>query len=163
MQHEKDEQINAVIQQFKNLMYSLQRTSTTDWQTLDLTMAQLKVVLTLGFEGPIAISKLASALAISHPTASHLVEKVVQAGLAERVEHETDRRSTLARLSPAGEMMFHRLRQGRQSGLQNLLAHLDIQDLAALQQGLDALNRAARFTASQEAAPTETDTQPASL
>jgi DNA-binding MarR family transcriptional regulator len=122
-------------------LYNIQRTSKEDWQGLDLTMAQLKVCITLSFEGPLSISKLADGLGISHPTASHLVERLVRAGFVERVEHFTDRRYTLARLTSQGQTMFQRLRQGRLDDLQYWLIQLDEQDFAALRQGLEALNR----------------------
>ena len=48
--------------------------------------SQLKVLVTLGFEGTATISKLAEALSVSHPTVSHLVERLVQAGLVARVD-----------------------------------------------------------------------------
>ena len=136
---------------FFTLLYNVQRTTKEAWQNLDLTMAQLKVFLTLNFEGEVTISKLAQTLGISHPTASHLVERLVQAGLVERVEHAADRRYTLARLTSQGTMMVQRLRQGRENRLQHWLVQLDEQDLAALRQGLEALNRIVAASGSQEA------------
>ena len=106
---------------------------------------------TLNFEGEMPISKLAETLGISHPTASHLVERLVQAGLVERVEHAADRRYTLARLSSQGNMMVQHLRQGRENHLQHWLVQLDEPDLAALRRGLEALNRVLPSTYSQEA------------
>ncbi len=125
---------------FLRCLNDLQRTSKQDWQSLDLTMAQLKVLVTLGLDGAVAISHLAEALGITQPTASHLVERLVQAGLAERVEDPTDRRYTLAHLTESGMTIARRLWQGRLEYLQSRLAQLHPQDLAALQQGLDALN-----------------------
>lgn len=141
MSQQNDAHIREIGELFFACLYNMQRTSKEDWQGLNLTMAQLKVCITLNFGGPMPISKLADSLRISHPTASHLVERLVQAGLVERMEHFTDRRSTLARLTPQSQTMFQRLRQGRLDDLQYWLSQLDEQDLAALQQGLEALNR----------------------
>ena len=69
----------------------------------------------------------------------------------QRVEHAADRRYTLARLSSQGNMMVQRLRQGRENHLQHWLVQLDEPDLAALRQGLEALNRVLPSTYSQEA------------
>jgi DNA-binding MarR family transcriptional regulator len=104
-------------------------------------MAQIKVLMILSFKGSAAISKLADELGISHPTASQLVDKLVQAGHVERVESATDRRITLARLTKGGEQLAQRLWQGRMSHLRYCLAQLNEQELAALRQGLRALNR----------------------
>jgi DNA-binding MarR family transcriptional regulator len=141
MSQENNDHVSAVLKLFFLCQSRMQQTAMPDWQSLDLTMAQLKVLVTLGFEGSVTISKLAEVLAISHPTVSHLVERLVRAGLAERREDVTDRRYTLARLTSQGEMMFQRLRQGRLDRLQSYLAQLDELDIAALRQGLEALVR----------------------
>jgi DNA-binding MarR family transcriptional regulator len=140
MSEEHDQPISEVSKLLFLCLYDLQRTVWQDWQSLNLTMAQLKVLLTLSFKGPAAISKLAEALSISHPTASHLADRLVEAGLVERVEHATDRRVTLARLTQSGETLAQRLWQGRLDHLHRCLAQLDAQDLAALRQGLRAFS-----------------------
>jgi DNA-binding MarR family transcriptional regulator len=150
MSEQNETNIYETSEIFFTLLYNIQRTTKAVWQSLDLTMAQFKVFLTLNFEGEVPISKLAQTLGISHPTASHLVERLVQAGLVERVEHATDRRYTLARLTSHGTMVVQRLRQGRENRLQHWLSQLDEQDLAALRQGLEALNRVVA-SSSQEA------------
>jgi DNA-binding MarR family transcriptional regulator len=142
MAEEDPQPIDEVSKLLFLAFYDLQRTVTEDWQGLELTMAQLKVLLTLSFKGPAAISKLAEALSISHPTASHLVDRLAQAGIAERVDHATDRRSSLARLTDAGQALAQRLWQGRMEHLHKCLAQLSEPELDALLQGLRALNRA---------------------
>jgi MarR family transcriptional regulator, organic hydroperoxide resistance regulator len=141
MSEEQKQSIGETIKLLFDCLYDLQRTVMQDWQSLNMSMAQLKVLMMLSFKGEKSISKLAEALSISHPTASQLVDRLVQAGLVERVEQATDRRFTLARLTEAGEQLAQRLWQGRMSHLQHSLAQLDRQNLAALRQGLRALNR----------------------
>jgi DNA-binding MarR family transcriptional regulator len=151
MSQQNETNIHETSKLFFILLYNVQRTTRADWQSLDLTMAQFKVFFTLNFEGEMPISKLAETLGISHPTASHLVERLVQAGLVERIEHAADRRYTLARLTSQGTMMVQRLRQGRENHLQHWLVELDEPDLAALRRGLEALNRVVASSYSQEA------------
>src|SRR5205807_10147691 len=98
-----NEPLHEVIELFSIFVYKVQRTTATEWWTLELTMAQLKVLLTLAFEDEATIGKIAETLGIGPPTASHLVDRLVQAGLVERVERSTDRRYTLASLTPQGE------------------------------------------------------------
>lgn len=136
-----DDSLQEVMELLFTFMYEMQRTSATQWWSLELTMAQLKVLLTLAFEGQATIGKIAETLSIGPPTASHLVDRLVQAGLATRVEKSTDRRYTLACLTSEGETMLRRLRQGRLDRLYSLLARLDERDVAALKQGLQALVR----------------------
>jgi DNA-binding MarR family transcriptional regulator len=145
-----DDSLHEVMELFFILGYELQKTAARQWWDLDLTMAQFKVLLTLVFEGQVAIGTIAETLGIGPPTASHLVDRLVQAGLVERVEYSVDRRYTLARLTPQGEITMRRLRQGRMDQLQSYLTRLDSQDLAALHQGLKALVRILPSVLSQE-------------
>lgn len=140
MFEEHDDPISEVSKLLFLSLYDIQRTVMQDWQSLNMTMAQVKVLITLRFKGPAAISKIAEALGISHPTASQLVDRLVQANLVTRMEDSTDRRFTLARLTESGEALAQRLWQGRMDHLHYCLAQLDEQDLAALRQGLRALN-----------------------
>src|SRR5947208_3576218 len=141
--------LQEVMELFFLCGYEMQRTAATEWENLELTAAQLKVLFTLAFEGKATIGTIAHILHISPPTASHLVDRLVQAGLVERVEHAIDRRSTLARLTEQGETMVRRLRQGRLDRLRSWLTQLGVQDIAALEQGLHALLRVMRSTSSQ--------------
>ncbi|HLI90178.1 MAG TPA: MarR family transcriptional regulator [Ktedonobacteraceae bacterium] len=145
-----NDSLHEVMDLFFIFGYELQKTAARQWWDLDLTMAQFKVLLTIVFEGQVAIGTIAETLGIGPPTASHLVDRLVQAGLVERVEYSVDRRYTLARLTPQGELMMRRLRQGRMDQLQSYLTHLDSQDLAALHQGLKALVRILPSVLSQE-------------
>ena len=106
----------------------------------DLTIAQLRTLLVLAEEGPLVIGQIAQRLGIGLSTGGHLVERLVQAGLAERTEDPEDRRRTLARLTPKGEDLYARLLTHPQH-MQTLIRKLDKDDLAALLQGLRALNR----------------------
>ena len=145
-----NDSLHEVMDLFFIFGYELQKTAARQWWDLDLTMALFKVLLTIVFEGQVAIGTIAETLGIGPPTASHLVDRLVQAGLVERVEYSVDRRYTLARLTPQGELMMRRLRQGRMDQLQSYLTHLDSQDLAALHQGLKALVRILPSVLSQE-------------
>lgn len=141
MSEEREQAISDASKLVFVCLYDMQRTTMQDWQGLSISMAQIKVLMILSFKGPAAISKLGEALGISHPTASQLVDRLVQAGHVERVESATDRRITLARLTEGGEQLAQRLWQGRMGHLRYCLAQLNEQDLSALRQGLRALNR----------------------
>ena len=149
MSEEQNQSLNEVSKLLLECVFSIQRTVLQDWQALNMSMAQLKVLITLSFNGPTAISKLAEALGISHPTASQLVDRLVQVGFVERVESTTDRRFTLARLTSAGEQLAQHLWQGYLANF-HAIAQLDEKDLIALRQGLRALNR---ITASSQTSP----------
>jgi|SRR5579884_1554469 len=139
MPEERDQLIHEVGKLLFLCLSTMQETVMQSWQGLNMTTAQLKVLLTLSMKGSAPISKLAHILNVSHPTASQLVDRLVQAGLAERVEDTTDRRITLACLTASGRELTQSLWQGRAGHLHDCLAQLDEQDLIALRQGLRAL------------------------
>ncbi|QBD80274.1 MarR family transcriptional regulator [Ktedonosporobacter rubrisoli] len=152
MTEEQGDAIKEVSRLLFLSVYDLQRTVMQEWQSLNLSMAQLKMLFVLSFKGPVTISKLAKVLVISHATASHLVDRLVQAGLAERAEYNEDRRFTLARLTEAGDALSRRLWLGRMEHLQQCLAQLDEQDLAALRQGLRSFYRVSLALSEEPAA-----------
>ena len=107
---------------------------------IDITLPQLRTLLILAEEGPLVIGQIAQRLGVGLSTGGHLVDRLVQAGLAERAEDTGDRRRTLARLTPAGEELHARL-LNRVQHMQTLIQKLNEDDLAALLQGLRAMNR----------------------
>ncbi len=122
------------------------------WTDLDLTVPQLKVLMTLAHGGgSVTVGRMADVLGVRQPTASHLIERLVQAGLAARVEDQEDRRRTLVHITPAGEQLVGRL-LGFVDLLRRWIGALDESDLLALRQGLGALLEVARREAPETAA-----------
>jgi len=136
----REELEHEVVAQFRALQTTLKATSGTVWMELDLTIAQLRTLLVLAEEGPLVIGHIAQRLGIGLSTGGHLVDRLVQAGLAERAEDAEDRRRTLARLTPKGEDLYARL-LNHPLQMQSLIQKLSDSDMAALLQGLQALNR----------------------
>jgi MarR family transcriptional regulator, organic hydroperoxide resistance regulator len=131
-----------VIAQYRTMMRGLKATMGQAWMEIDLTLPQLRTLFVLAEDGPLVIGQIAQRLGIGLSTGGHLVDRLVQAGLAERTEDVEDRRRTLARLTPKGEELLTRLLSGLQQ-LQVWLHEVDQDDLAAFLQGLKAINRLA--------------------
>lgn len=110
---------------------------------LDLSMAQLKGLIALARTPVCTVGELAERLHLSRPATSLLVDRLVTDGFVERerAEQTDDRRRTMLRLSPRGEDLLARFRQGRteHNPLPIWLAALAEPDLLALAQGLRAL------------------------
>jgi DNA-binding MarR family transcriptional regulator len=136
----REELEHEVVAQFRALQTTLKATSGTVWMEIDLTIAQLRTLLVLAEEGPLVIGHIAQRLGIGLSTGGHLVDRLVQAGLAERTEDVEDRRRTLARLTPKGEDLYARL-LNHPLQMQSLIQKLSDSDIAALLQGLQGLNR----------------------
>ena len=136
----REELEHEVVAQFRALQNTLKATSGTVWMEIDLTIAQLRTLFVLAEEGPLVIGHIAQRLGIGLSTGGHLVDRLVQAGLSERTEDVEDRRRTLARLTPKGEDLYARL-LNHPLQMQSLIQKLSDSDMAALLQGLQALNR----------------------
>ncbi len=118
---------------------AVQATSDPLWMELDLSMAQLKGLVALRSGGPMTISHFAEVLGVGKPAASMLADGLVRHGLADRADDPVDRRRTLVHLSPRGEDLVARLRQGGRERLRAWLDQLDDSDLEGLARGLAAL------------------------
>lgn len=138
-----DGRVEATIELYESLVRSLKSESMNHWVALNLTTAQLKVLFSLTYRGPATIGQVAEMLGVSLPTASHLVDKLVQSGFVDRAEDPADRRRMVARTSPKGEELVTRLREGGRQRLASWLGRLDDQDLAAVHHGLSILAQAA--------------------
>jgi DNA-binding MarR family transcriptional regulator len=104
--------------------------------------AQLHVMGVLHEVGPITVSHLAARLGISPPSASAMVDRMVDGGLVERVRGEEDRRVVSVWLTPAGEAALAAAIGGRRGKLERVLSQLDPTELADTLRVLSRLERA---------------------
>jgi MarR family transcriptional regulator, organic hydroperoxide resistance regulator len=136
----REELERETIEQYRVMMRRFKASAIGGWMEIDLTLPQLRTLLILAEEGPLVIGQIAQRLGVGLSTGGHLVDRLVQAGLAERAEDTGDRRRTLAQLTPGGEELYARL-LNRVQHIHSLIQKLDEDDLAALLQGLQAMNR----------------------
>ena len=139
--------IEAIIETHRSILRAIGASAPSIWMELDLSMAQLKTLMTLYNGGAAPIGQIAECLGIGQPTASHLVDKLVHTQLVVRTEDPLDRRRTLAQLSPGGEELAERINQVRFGTLRRWLAQLDDAALAAYLHGSRALADVAKAEA----------------
>lgn len=74
---------------------------------IDLTFARYELLVRLYFheDGSLPLSHLGKLLQIHQTSITSLVDRLEKQGLINRVPHPTDRRSTLAQLTPAGRVL----------------------------------------------------------
>jgi DNA-binding MarR family transcriptional regulator len=125
------------------LMATLARKDAPAWLDLDITMAQLKALMAIATRGPLMVGALGRALGITEPSASLLVDRLEEQGLAQRRIDPADRRRTLVLPTVAATDLLERLQQGRREAFVALVADLSDDELAALNLGVNALARAA--------------------
>jgi DNA-binding MarR family transcriptional regulator len=80
-----------------------------EWLTLDLTLAQLRLLLVLRAQGPSRMSDIAAVLGIALSTATGIVDNLVRKEMAVRETEPQDRRLVICRLSPQGQELINRL------------------------------------------------------
>lgn len=140
MQGQRDNLIEEIIQAQKTIFLEMHAASAPLWLELDLTIAQVKALFTLGTHGPITVGRAARELGIGKPSASILIDRLVHVGLVDRQEDPDDRRRAIIRLTPQGEDLVAQLWQGRRERMFDSLMRMDDEDLEALLKGLAALS-----------------------
>lgn len=96
-------------------------------------------------EGPLRVSELAAREAITQPGVTLLVNRLAEAGLAERVPDPTDRRAALVRITPAGEAALAARVAQRAAVLRERIAALSDHDQQLLIDALPAIERLIDF------------------
>lgn len=141
---------DAIISAFHTIHLALNAATVSNWLDLDLSMAQLKTLFVVARLGSTAIGQVAETLHVGLPTASHLVERLVQEGLVERSVDAEDRRRSLAALTPRGEQLVARLRQGSVTHMRAWAQALNKEERSALALGLQALAQVAQDSSRNE-------------
>lgn len=132
-------EIHAALDLQREIGHALGRVQLPEWATLNLSMGQLKALMVLAASDGGNVSALAKTLHVGKPTASILVDDLVQLGYAQRTEDTDDRRRTLVTPTAAGAELASRLRQGGMERMTSWLERLAPDDLTALARGLRAL------------------------
>jgi MarR family transcriptional regulator, organic hydroperoxide resistance regulator len=144
MAHPHEALVEEVLTSLVMLFRAMHSQATLYWVDLDLSLAQIKTLVALGDLGTPTIGEIATVLEVSQPTASHLVERLVQSDLARRNEDAHNRRRTLVHLTPRGEEMLGHLMGylGLTETLADRLSALSEEELSACVQGMSILSQA---------------------
>ena len=151
----REECISSLYQFFDDLT----RADSPYWLSLDLTMGQLKAMMALVAHGPLSLGVLARTLGIGEPSASLLVDRLVDHGMLMRESDPADRRRILLRPTVEATERFDRLRHMRSERFGDWLDRLSADELRQLARGLAAVVRVgqqdapALATAGEEVAP----------
>ena len=105
----------------------------------DLSPSLNSALVTLERHGPMTPSELATRERIQRPTATRLLDRLEEAGLATRTPDPADRRSSLAAATPAGSELLGELRTRKTAFLAHRLEGLDAADRATLERAADIL------------------------
>jgi DNA-binding MarR family transcriptional regulator len=121
--------------------------------SLNLTMRQLKVLLTLARRGPLAGHELTAEMGVSLATVTGIVDRLAAQGLVSRREDPSDRRVRLLELTGEGRRLVGSVVDAGSAQYRRLLSRLEVDEL----QQLDKLVRRLAEVAEQELAESSDD------
>jgi DNA-binding MarR family transcriptional regulator len=107
-----------------------------------MSLVHLQVLMTLGADGPLSMSRLAEALDVSEASATGIVGRMERRGFVERRHATDDRRIVLVHPTPAGEQEVAAIEETRRRHLSLLLDELTADELTGFLAGLRALHAA---------------------
>ena len=127
-----------MVELLRDLLHALLRSSIPAWVDLQLTLPQLRTVFLIAHNQTSSVMQISQQLGIGEPTASHLIDKLVRAGLVQRSDDPQDRRRAQVQLSSAGENLIENL-LGWEDFLGGWLNQVSTEDLSMLRRGLSAI------------------------
>jgi len=131
--------IDQIIRLQHDLMYALDKNDRIAWMELNLTIAQLKSLLFIYFEGTTNFVKLANALDVTPPNVTGIINRLVEQELVTREENPEDRRTFILRVSKTGKELVDRLHDRGIRRMADILDRLSTEELGHLNKGLTAL------------------------
>ena len=109
----------------------------------EITDGQHSVLAALSKLGPLTPGHLADREHVQPPSMTRTVAALVEAGLAAREVHPTDRRQVLVTITSAGEQEVRETRRRRDAWLAQRLAGLTLAERATLAEATEILQRIA--------------------
>jgi DNA-binding MarR family transcriptional regulator len=107
----------------------------------DLSPSLGAALATIERHGPVTPSELAEAERIQRPTATRVIARLAEAGLAERTADPRDGRSALVSVTAEGRATLRAMRSRKDEWLATRLAGLDPDERAALERAAAVLER----------------------
>jgi DNA-binding MarR family transcriptional regulator len=140
----KEELIQRILTLADNLFRQLLPTVPKELLTLDISMSQLKVMLLLFINGPLNMSNIAASLDVTLPTASSLIDRLVEKDYIERENISDDRRVVLCRLSENGQKAINGIWDSGRVRSREILEKMNLANLEMFFKVLSAMMKSAR-------------------
>jgi DNA-binding MarR family transcriptional regulator len=118
-----------------------------------LSIPQLRTLAYLHRQPGSCLFHVAEHLGVTRPTASALVERLVQRGLVTRTEDPRERRRVILRPTPLGTRLYQRVRQSTHRWMATALSRLSPERLRQITQGVSLLAEPFKGMASRDGHP----------
>ena len=140
---DKHKLVAEILSLADRLFRQLLPTVPQDILSLDITMPQLKILLVLYVGGSRRMSDIASQLEVTLPTATSLVDRLVDKQYVYREDDPDDRRVVLCHLSDRGEEALSHIWHSARMRCHELLGAMDVSHLEMFAQALHAMHEVA--------------------
>jgi DNA-binding MarR family transcriptional regulator len=133
---------------FEALEQRLMAVHAPEFTSIDLTMAQAKLLYVVTASGDLSMTEIAQRLGVTISTASGAVDHLVSIGLLSRVDDPANRRQVSVSVTPLGAETLEQLRELSTRQLRSLLDVVGDDDLAVVERAIRILTEAVEAAAS---------------
>jgi DNA-binding MarR family transcriptional regulator len=138
----RDEDIALIAGGLPQVMGALMSRQPLRTGALDVTMAQGRVLMVVGYGSGCTMSELASKLGIGVSAATGLVDRLVERGVLERESDPADRRVVRVRMSPEGMRAGQEWYAAQILHMGKALSTLSDEDIRRIAEATELLNQA---------------------
>ena len=147
----KDPLVESILGLGDRLFRQLLPTVPEELLTLDATLPQFKIMLMLYIHGPMRMTAIATELDVTLPTATNLVDRLVEKDFITRESQSDDRRVVLCRLSEHGQKAITGIWESAALRCRILLKSMEIEKLQSLADALEDMLKSAPILEEQAA------------
>ncbi|CDO88267.1 MarR family transcriptional regulator [Mycobacterium triplex] len=104
----------------------------------NITMAQFRTLVILSNRGPVNLATLASLLGVQPSATGRMVDRLVAAGLIDRLPHPTSRRELIAALTKRGSEVVRRVTSYRRAEIAAIVEKMPVAERHGLVRALTA-------------------------
>jgi DNA-binding MarR family transcriptional regulator len=108
----------------------------------NITFPQFRTLVILSSQGPINLATLASQLGVQPSATGRMVDRLVSAGLIDRLPHPTSRRELLAALTKRGREVVRRVTEHRRTEIAAIVEEMPAAERHGLVRALTAFTAA---------------------
>ena len=108
----------------------------------NITIPQFRTLVILSNEGPVNLATLAALLGVKPSATGRMVDRLVGAGLIDRLPHPTSRRELLAALTPRGRKIVRQVTAHRRAEIARIVEKMPPADRHGLVRALTAFTAA---------------------
>ncbi len=137
-QRERADLTEQVLELFSSFCSAMLINLRESWLSLDLTVPQIKVLL-IATSARVTTGQIARRLGVALPSATRLVDRLVEHGLVSREEDPRDRRYTMVLPTEAGRTLVESLNAYRRDSLGTVLAALNLDELREVRRSFEHL------------------------